>query len=447
MTLATSIRRTHLTADLVRQLPGQAGFAFKPWATVQRAQERRLARTVAHAYDTVPYYRETMRRLGLRPHDLRTATDLARLPIVEREEVQRDPEYFVSRAQPLERYLRVRSGGSSGAPRQIFYDASSVVANGAFVERHRAVVRKLARTRVRYREAIIESPFGTTQIVHEFLARHVVVPPSLAIRRLYVSMVEPPERNIAALSAFRPDVIDGYGSYLEVFLPRIHSSGRPFAWPRVIVYGSDAMSGAARRLIAESIGVPVLSAYGAVEALQIGFECEQGTGYHLNVDLVPLRIVGSHGAELPAGETGEVVVSNLINRATVLLNYRLGDVACLQPFRCPCGRSLPLMSFIEGRADDWIQTKLGETVHAQAVRTLFTDEDEIYQYQVRQLAPGRFDVEVVVKHGGDRRALSARLTRKFAGRLGAGTAVRVSFVDGVKRTPGGKVRVVSRTTT
>ena len=218
MTLATSIRRTHLTADLVRQLPGQAGFAFKPWATVQRSQERRLARTVAHAYDTVPYYRETMRRLGLRPHDLRTATDLARLPIVEREEVQRDPEYFVSRAQPLERYLRVRSGGSSGAPRQIFYDASSVVANGAFVERHRAVVRKLARTRVRYREAIIESPFGTTQIVHEFLARHVVVPPSLAIRRLD-SRWSSRQRNIAALSAFRPDVIDGYGSYLEVFLP------------------------------------------------------------------------------------------------------------------------------------------------------------------------------------------------------------------------------------
>jgi phenylacetate-CoA ligase len=150
-------------------------------------------------------------------------------------------------------------------------------------------------------------------------------------------------------------------------------------------------------MIAESIGVPVL-----------------------NVDLVPLRIVGSHGDELPAGETGDVVVSNLINRATVLLNYRLGDVARLQPFRCPCGRSLPLMSFIEGRADDWIQTKLGETVHAQAVRTLFTDEDEIYQYQVRQLAPGRFDVEVVVKHGVDRQALSARLTR--SSRAGSGPA-------------------------
>jgi phenylacetate-CoA ligase len=444
--LAASVQRTYLTAHLLRQLPMQAGFAFKPWVAVRRAQERRLARTVAHAYDTVPYYRETMRRLGLRPRDLRTTSDLARLPIVEREEVQRDPEYFVSRAQPLERYLRVRSGGSAGAPRQIFYDASSVVANGAYAERHRAIVRKLAGKRLRYREALIESPFGTTRALHEFLARHVVIPPSLAIRRLYLSLLDSPERNTAALSAFRPDVIDGYGSYLEVLLPRIHSTGRPFAWPRAIVYGSDSMSGAARRLIAESIGVPVLSAYGAVEALQIGFECEQGAGYHLNVDLVPLRIVGSHGGELPAGETGEVVVSNLINWATVLLNYRLGDVAYLQPFRCACGRSLPLMSFIEGRADDWIQTPLSEKVHPQAVRTLFTDEDGIYQYQVRQLAPGRFDVEVVVKHGIDRQALSARLTRKFADRLGPGTAVRVSFVDAVKRTPGGKVRVVSRPT-
>lgn len=445
--MAASFERTYLTAQLVRQLPLQARFAFRPRVVVQRAQERRLARIVTHAYDTVPYYRETMRRVGLRPHDLRAVGDLARLPIVEREEVQRDPEYFVSRTQPLERYLRVRSGGSSGAPRQIFYDAASVVANGAYAERQRTIVRKLAGRRLRYREAIIESLFGTTHAMHEFIARHVVLPPSLAIRRLYLSLLDSPEQNGAALTSFRPDVIESYGSYLEVLLPRIHSTGRPFAWPRVIVYGSDSMSGAARRLITESIGVPVISAYGAVEAPQIGFECEHGTGYHLNVDLFPARIVSSRGDEPPAGEPGEVVISNLVNRATVLLNYRLGDIAHLQPFPCRCGRSLPLMSFVEGRTDDWIQTPSGETVHPQAVRTLFTDEDAIYQYQVRQLAPGHFDVEVVVKHGVDRQALSARLNDKFIGRLGRGTAVRVSFVDEVKRTSGGKVRVVLRSTT
>jgi hypothetical protein len=38
----------------------------------------------------------------------------------------------------------------------------------------------------------------------------------------------------------------------------------------------------------------------------------------------------------------------------------------------------------------------------------------------------------------------ARLVGKFVARLGEGTAARVRFVDAVQRTPGGKVRVVSR---
>ena len=51
---------------------------------------------VRHAYSTVPYYRETMDRLGLTPADLGTAADLAKLPILEPWQLTRDPEYFVS---------------------------------------------------------------------------------------------------------------------------------------------------------------------------------------------------------------------------------------------------------------------------------------------------------------------------------------------------------------
>ena len=70
-------------------------------AAIERAQRRQLRATVAHAYEHVPYYRETMRRLGLGPADFETASDLAKLPLIEREQLQRDPEYFVSRAEPL----------------------------------------------------------------------------------------------------------------------------------------------------------------------------------------------------------------------------------------------------------------------------------------------------------------------------------------------------------
>lgn len=371
--MRVSVRRAYLTAYLAWQASAQARFPFSPGVDVERVQRRRLLRMAAHAYATVPYYRETMRRLGLRPHDLRTAADLARLPIIERADVQRDPEYYVSSVQPLGRYLLVRSGGSTGAPRAIFHDARSVIESGAYAERQRTIVRRSTGRRLHYREAIIESPFGTTRATQEFLARHLLISPRLAFNRLYLSLLDPPERNLELLKAFRPHVVEGYGSYLELLFPYIHASGEPLDWPKVVLYGSDAMSPVVRRLIADKMGPTVLSVYGAVEALQIGFECEHGLGYHLNVDVVPLRIVGPSGEEQAVGEVGEVIVSNLINRATVLLNYRLGDVASLQRPRCPCGRSLPLLSFIEGRADDWIQSAAGGTLHPQAVRTLFSD--------------------------------------------------------------------------
>ena len=183
-------------------------------------------------------------------------------------------------------------------------------------------------------------------------------------------------------------------------------SGIELHWPRVAVYHSDALAAPARRLIEEHFGIEVLTFYSAVEAATIGFECERHMGLHLNCDLNPVRIVGDDGEELPDGESGEVVVSNLVNRATVLLNYRLGDVAAKLPGPCPCGRSLPLLSFLEGRVGDWIRARDGEAVHPQAVRTLFTEEEHVWRYQVVQRSLSHFAIALVTAPECDRPRLA-----------------------------------------
>ena len=44
-------------------------------------QEERLRAIVSHAYGTVPYYRELMDGIRLRPSDIRTLSDLPKLPV------------------------------------------------------------------------------------------------------------------------------------------------------------------------------------------------------------------------------------------------------------------------------------------------------------------------------------------------------------------------------
>ena len=209
-----------------------------------------------------------------------------------------------------------------------------------------------------------------------------------------------------------------------------------------MTYSSDGLEESARRLITESFGIPVFGAYQANEALKLGFECDCHTGLHINTDLYPLRVVDQAGRDLPAGETGEVVISNLVNRATVLLNYRLGDLAAWLPGPCPCGRVLPLLSFPPGRSDDWIVLAAGQRLHPQAVRTVFTMLAGVRQYQVVQSAPGRFQVKLVATSDVDRPALEAAVVERFRRQIGRESRVELEFVASIDRTRTGKFRPI-----
>ena len=437
--IGRSLSRLRWTAYLAYHARRQAELPFRA-AAIEREQARRVSRMIAHAYQTVAHYRDALDRAGLRPHDIRTAADLARLPIIEPEDLQRDPRRFTSTAAPLSAYLHLRSGGSTGLPRSVYHDTAALFENAAHGERERSLIAGLVGKRVGYRESVIVVPDSSAQIVQEFCARQSLVPARVRIQRQYLSLFDAPDDNARRLNEFKPDVIHGYGSYLDALFGYLHATRWPFHRPKVVTYSSDGIADSVRRLISETFGVPVLGTYQAVEAFKIAFEC--GAGLHVNSDLYPIRIVDQEGRTLPPGEPGEVVVSNLVNRATVLLNYRLGDLAATAPDRCPCGRALPLLAALHGRRDEWIDLPSGRTVHPMAVRRLFTHEDEIWQYQVIQESPARFRVALVAAPACDRAATRERLSAAFRTQLGPDIATDVVFCDSIARPPGGKPRVV-----
>jgi phenylacetate-CoA ligase len=146
------------------------------------------------------------------------------------------------------------------------------------------------------------------------------MPSQVELQRLVLSAAMPFEALLQRLNQFQPDVIRGYGSQLGSFLRWVDEQGKNFAKPKAVTYGADAMSMADRRLIEDSMGLPVVSTYQAVEALRIGFQCEARQGFHLSPDQVAVRVVDGEGRDVQEGGTGEIVISCLTNRATVLLN-------------------------------------------------------------------------------------------------------------------------------
>jgi phenylacetate-CoA ligase len=85
---------------------------------------------------------------------------------------------------------------------------------------------------------------------------------------------------------------------------------------------------------------------------------------------------------VPAGQVGELVVTNLGRLGSPLIRYRTGDLVCLDPRPCPCGsRFARLDGGILGRCDDMIHLR-GNNVYPSALEALLRRFPEVAEYRV-----------------------------------------------------------------
>jgi phenylacetate-CoA ligase len=108
-----------------------------------------------------------------------------------------------------------------------------------------------------------------------------------------------------------------------------------------------------------------------------------------------VEIVRESGEPAAVGETGYVVVTNLLNRSMPLIRYRLGDLAVPRKGPCSCGRGLPLLQHVQGRSADVITAPNGKLLHGEFFTHLFYDIPGVKQFRVEQIDLRRLMIEVV----------------------------------------------------
>jgi phenylacetate-CoA ligase len=438
-------RRLRWSAFVARHARGDERLPFRPLAEVLAIQSQRARAIARHAWRTVPHYRDAMRAAAIDPREVRGAEDLWRLSRLTGDDLAAAPERFASSLHPPSQTLALRSSGTGGRPKVVRYDSAALFLALAHGRRQRAVFATFVGRRRGYREMTAHRSSSVSHQLRRFYEENAWTPRVFDLERSSLSLEIDFDEALARIAAERPDVIYGYGSYLGALFRWAHERRRAFHRPRLLWYGADRMSDADRSLIEHDLGLPVVSTYQADEALRIGFQCERREGFHLSLDDVAVRVVDERDRPVPPGQAGRIVISNLTNRATVLLNYELGDFVTLAPEPCPCGRSLPLIERIEGRADDRLLLAGGEVRHPLAVLERLQAVAGVAAVQIVQHALDRFEVLAVVAAVADWRATREALERALRGTVGAAPAVAVERVDALPRQPGGKVRaVVSR---
>jgi len=295
-----------------------------------------------------------------------------------------------------------------------------------------------------YKEVRVTSRVGTGQHVLGFYDRYSWVPGRVQLQRAMVHPENTFEDNIRVINELEPDVIGGFGSYIGAIFQWAWTHGIPIHRPKLICYGGDLMHEPIQRIIETEYRVPVISRYQSCEALNIAFQCEQRKAFHVSVDQVVLRVVDSAGNTLPPGESGEIVISNLINRATVLLNYRMGDIGRLSTQFCSCGRNLPLLTRLQGRKNDLIRLSDGEVLHQSVIMPKLYSVPGVMQIQIRQKGLTEFLIKAVCGPGCDKEAVKIELADCFLETAGNPntTSLEIEMVDAIAQEESGKFRSI-----
>ena len=416
---------------------------YLPREKLLQLRDARARRIVKHAYETVPFYRREMDQRRLKPGDIRSSEDLAQLPVISGQDLAEDPLQFVSSAYPKDRLLELTTSGSSGHSKHVFWDKAAIFRAHATGLRHRDVLSEFVGRRSGYRMVRIHRGGGTGHEVQAFHQAHSWVPAIADPLTVNLSPREPFAEAVQVINDHEPVVIRGFGACIGAIYRWAWAGGHRIFRPKVICYGGEHMPQHDRELIESEYGIPVITSYQACEALRIAFQCERAEGLHISVDQTDVRIADSDGATLPPGETGRVLISNLVNRATVLLNYDLGDLGTMAVSACSCGRTLPVLDRLEGRADDMVKLPGGEAAHESVVLSRLYGVPGVMRIQIIQTSIEDFRIKVVRSEGQDWNSMQNELTVAMENAL-EGRPFRVQWepVDHIDAEPSGKFKSV-----
>ncbi len=353
-------------------------------------QDERLAKTVRHVYDHVPYYRTRMQEKGLTPEDIQSVDDLHKLPFLTKDDLREAYPYGLL-AKPLSDCVRIQSTSGTTGRRVV-----------AFYTQHDIDLWDECCAR-----AIVAAGGTRDDVVHVCYGYGLFTGgPGLNGGSHKVGSLTLPmssgntERQIQFMCDLGSTILCCTPSYAAYLAESIHERGlQDKIKLKAGIFGAEAWTEEMRADIQNKLGIKAYDIYGLTEISGPGvsFECSEQTGMHINEDHFIAEIINPQTGEvLPDGEKGELVFTSITKEAFPLLRYRTRDICVLNRKPCSCGRTHVKMSKPMGRSDDMLIIK-GVNVFPSQIEAVLLQQGYPANYQIlvsRENNSDRLEVQV-----------------------------------------------------
>ncbi|MDP6843788.1 MAG: hypothetical protein QGH73_19120 [Rhodospirillales bacterium] len=411
------------------------------WWSAERLSEyqfRQVAEMLRHAQATVPYYRDRLAASGWPADRLPDASNWSDLPLLRREDIQGAGKALHSSAIPKSHgnISEVSTSGSTGKPvRLLATGLTGLLWNVG-------TVRDFLWRRCDFSGTYAAIRFDRTGAAAYPDGEHApswgkgfahTLPTGPAV---ILSITTPVEKQIEWLRRHQPDYLITHPTNLEALLLHCARDGIRIANLKQVQTISEVLKADVRTLCRDVWGVALSDMYTTQEAGYLALQCPLEAHYHVQSENVILEVLDADDRPCAVGQTGRVVVTQLHNFASPLIRYDIGDYAEVGA-PCSCGRGLPVIRHIAGRARSMLVLPSGEQFWPFFGGNKFSQIAPVSQFQLVQKTLESIEVKLVTARplsAGEedqlREVIVTQLTHPFS--------VSFTYVDEIPRSKGGK---------
>ncbi|MDH3997511.1 MAG: phenylacetate--CoA ligase [Desulfuromonadales bacterium] len=415
---------------------------------LERLQLERLRATLERV-SKVDCYREKFKKSGVKPEDIHSLADIAKLPFTVKDDMRDNYPYGLF-AVPMRDVVRIHSSsGTTGKPTVVGYSRKDL-------NDWTSLVARVMTAAGVGPEDIVHVAFGYGLFTGAFGLHYGAEKIGSAVIPMSGGNTE---RQLIILKDYGATALVCTPSYALTLADRIEKMGhdpRTYLSLKVGLFGGEPWSEELRRELEQRLNIVATDNYGLSEIVGPGVagECLARKGMHIFEDhFYPEIIDPDTGEVLPPGEKGELVLTNLVQEAIPLIRYRTRDITRLHYEKCECGRTLVRMDKTMGRSDDMLIIKGVNVFPTQIEEVLFQVEGCEPHYQLVIEREGTLDtLEVQVEVNENiffdemrkQRAFVEMIEQRLASNIGLHAKVKLVEPSAIPRHEGKAARIIDK---
>jgi len=376
----TGYNISHATNEL-KKVQSLRSEEFHKW------QDKQKWSIAKHHYDNNPFYRN---KVGNYFPD-----KWEDIPIMEKSDYQDDLEKLLSKGYTRKNTYVANTSGSSGHP---FFFAKNKEAH--------AMTWALIKDRYNWHGLRLNSkqarfygiPLETTSYRQEKIKDSI-------INRIRFPIFDMSDETLGKyLKKFRKikfEYIYGYVNSLVLFARFLISNKKILReiCPslKICITTSEVLTSEDRRILTKGFGLKIINEYGVSEAGAIVAFENQKNNWLLNKETQFIEIVNDQGFQMPDGEIGNIVITDLYNIAMPFIRYLVGDIGMFKKDTKINGYKV--LDKLLGRTNDNIILPSGKVSPGLTFyyisRSILESSGVLKEFIIRQTAVDTFIFDIV----------------------------------------------------